>query len=232
MIRFMILCYMPFFIVAYKSLILKPGGLKGFYMTGICQYIKQHYDLSDWNYYGASAGSWNALYMSCSKGDIFINHATQLNQFSYNDLYDLERTIKKRILKEFTIHDFDLSKLHICVSTKRKYVPLLRKQINHDFRDLDDLVECCIASSHLPLISNGNFFYKYRNIPSLDGGFFKNPHKHNIVANFIIQPEMWNNKKTEKMNRVFTMDIEGLIYEGYNDACKHHMELDEVFKSV
>ena len=43
---------------------------------------------------------------------------------------------------------------------------------------------------------------------------------------------MWNNKKTGKMNRVFTMDIEGLIYEGYDDACKHHMELDEVFKSV
>ena len=23
-----------------------------------------------------------------------------------------------------------------------------------------------------------------------------------------------------------------MIYEGYNDACKHHMELDEVFNSI
>ena len=231
MIRWLILCYMFLFGSAYKSLILKPGGLKGFYVMGICQYIKQHYDMSDWNYYGASAGAWNALYLSCAKGDDLISAVKEMNQFEYVDLYDLERTIKKNLIKQLSIDDFDVEKLHICVSNKQETFPCLRKNIFTDFQDLDDLIECCIASSHIPLISNGRFFYKYHNIPSLDGGLFKDPHGIELVPDFVLTPEMWNNKKTNTMNRIHNMDIEGLLSEGYNDACQHHHELDYYFEA-
>ena len=42
----------------------KAAGLKGFYMLGVSKYIKDNYDLSDTIFYGASAGSWNSLYLS------------------------------------------------------------------------------------------------------------------------------------------------------------------------
>ena len=42
--------------------------------------------------------------------------------------------------------------------------------------DLDDIIECCIASSHLPFLSNGKFSYKYRNEKWIDGGFYNKPY--------------------------------------------------------
>lgn len=229
MLRLLIFLHLFIITIAYKSLILKPGGLKGYYMLGISQYIKQHYDLSNWHYYGSSAGAWNALYLSCKKDKKLIDQVIELQQFSYNDLYDLERTIKKRITTHFVLEDFDLSKLHICVSSKRKWVPALRKNIITSFIDLDDLLECCISSSHLPYISNGNLFYKYRSFESMDGGMFLNPHYKNIKPDFTMKPNMWKNKKINSMSNIDCLDVKGLIYEGYNDACTHHKELDSVF---
>ena len=57
MLRLLIFLHLFIITIAYKSLILNPGGLKGYYMLGISQYIKQHYDLSNWHYYGSSAGA-------------------------------------------------------------------------------------------------------------------------------------------------------------------------------
>jgi hypothetical protein len=229
MFKLLLVLNMCILSLAYKSLILKPGGLKGYYMLGISQYIKQHYNLSDWHYYGSSAGAWNALYLSCKKDKKLLGQVSDLHQFSYNDLYDLERTVKKRILNNFVIDDFDLSKLHICISNKRKWVPSLRKNIISDFYDLEDILECCISSSHVPYISNGNLFYEYRNIKSMDGGMFLNPHRKNINQDFILKPNIWNNQKINSMSNIDCLDINGLLYEGYNDACIHHKELDEIF---
>ena len=203
MLRLLIFLYLFIITIAYKSLILKPGGLKGYYMLGISQYIKQHYNLSNWHYYGSSAGAWNALYLSCKKDKKLLDQVIELQQFSYNDLYDLERTIK--------------------------WVPALRKNIITSFIDLDDLLECCISSSHLPYLSNGKLFYNYRSFKSMDGGMFLNPHYKNIKPDFIMNPNMWKNKKIKSMSNIDCLDVEGLLYEGYNDACTHHKELDTIF---
>lgn len=227
--RLFLLCYMWICVCAYKSLILKPGGLKGFYMMGICRYIKEHYDLQDWKFYGSSAGAWNALYLVCNKDDFFLSQAYELSDFEYTDLYDLEKTIKKRMLNHFSIYDFDLSRLHICISSKRRWLPMLRKNIVRDFRDLDDVIECCITSSHLPFISNGRLFYKYRNIPCMDGGAFLNPHEKHIQPDYVIEPDMWKNKKIDTMNRMYNLNIPGLFNQGYLDARNHKDELNDVF---
>ena len=47
-----------------KLIIITPGGLKGFYVLGICSYIKENYNISDYVFSGASAGSWNSLFLS------------------------------------------------------------------------------------------------------------------------------------------------------------------------
>ena len=71
MILWIFLCYFVNFTIAYKSLALKPGGLKGFYMMGITKYIKSNYDLENWHFYDSSAGAWNSLYLSCKKDELF-----------------------------------------------------------------------------------------------------------------------------------------------------------------
>lgn len=228
-----ILCYFMHFSHALKSIIIKPGGVKGYYMLGICKYVRENYDLTEYNYYGSSAGAWNVLYLACKqeKEELFIQHAQELGQFSYYNLYDLENTMKKRILTYFTIEDFDVSKIHICVSSKRKRLPFFKKNIIHEFKDLEDLLECCIASSHLPIITNGNFYYQFRNKKCVDGGIFKRPYKRNqnVFPSFIIYPEMWRNKKIDSMNRMYSLDIHRLLYNGYNDAYNKKEELDLFF---
>jgi len=50
-----------------KLITISPGGYKGVYMYGICSYIKENYNLSDYIFSGASAGAWNSLMMTCKK---------------------------------------------------------------------------------------------------------------------------------------------------------------------
>ena len=52
---------------------LSPGGLRGFYTHGICKFIRYNYDLSNYTYYGASAGAWNSLYMSVKPNKESLN---------------------------------------------------------------------------------------------------------------------------------------------------------------
>ncbi len=233
MLKWFILCYFIFFCDALKSIVIKPGGVKGYYMMGICKYIRDHYDLTEYNYYGSSAGAWNILYLACNKEkeSLFVQHAQELGQFSYYNLYDLENNMKKRLLNHFTMDDFDVSKIHICVSSKRNFFPFFKKNIVHEFDDLEDLIECCIASSHLPLITNGNFYYRFRNEKCIDGGIFKRPYRknQNKFPSFILYPEIWKNKKIDTMNRMGSLDIHRLLYHGYNDAYTHKKELDLFF---
>ena len=52
-------------------------------------------------------------------------------------------------------------------------------------------MNCCLASSHIPYITNPSLYYTYK-LPSIDGGFFENPHQMNYV-NLIIDSNIWNN---------------------------------------
>ena len=57
-----------------KLIISTPGGLFGFYFMGVSSFIKEHYDLSDYVFSGASAGAWNSLFLSLKENDkLFID---------------------------------------------------------------------------------------------------------------------------------------------------------------
>ena len=72
MLKLIILYCLFILSLGYNGLIsIKPGGLKGFYVLGICKYIKENYCLEDYYFYGSSAGSWNTIYLTLPF-DIFI----------------------------------------------------------------------------------------------------------------------------------------------------------------
>ena len=47
-----------------KIINIYPAGLRGFYEMGVCIYIKEKYNIDNYVFSGASAGSWNSLYLS------------------------------------------------------------------------------------------------------------------------------------------------------------------------
>ena len=54
-------------LIRNPDIILSPGGLLGFYVLGICHYIKNHYNIDNKNIVGFSAGSLNTIFLSLDK---------------------------------------------------------------------------------------------------------------------------------------------------------------------
>ena len=221
-----------------KLITISPGGYKGFYTHGNCIYIKEHYDLSDYLFSGASAGAWNALFMTCKK-NMFLPSKYIVESVTQNtkSIFDLQNQVKENILGRYTTDDFELDKLFIGVTTLHFFK--VKTTIYSNFCNLEDAIDCCFASSHIPLIT-GYFFNKYKNVISFDGGFSKNPYFDSIESNFHISPSLWNENKNEltkptSIDNITTLfskdkyDCNQLLIDGYNDAELHKYFLDKIF---
>ena len=219
-----------------KIISLKPGGLKGFYMFGVCNYIKSHYDLSNAVYYGSSAGAWNALYLSNSKLEPYDKPQIKEKKDPYElfletldvshckNMYDVEVLLRNYYLAHHDTKDFNLTQINVCMGHFNRF--MLRKHIVNDFQNLQDAIDGCMASSHIPFITDHRAFYPYRDMNCVDGGFFAFPHPKHVKPNIIIHPEMWKNREIEHLSRLKSLKIPELIYQGYLDADIHKQELD------
>ena len=182
------------FIRDKKLISISPGGFKGFYMLGTCAFIKENYILDNYIFSGASAGAWNSLFMTYRKEPLEL--AYELLDEKLNNavsIIDLEYMIKYKILNKFTVDDFDLKKLFVGV-TSFDYMKI-NTNIFSDFETLDDAVNSCIASSHIPYITGNSFSKKYQNLNAFDGGFSKYPYLNVIKPSLHITPSMWKDVK-------------------------------------
>jgi len=220
-----------------KIISISPGGYKGFYELGICKYIKKHYDLSNYVFSGASAGAWNSLVL-CYKGDITDIEKLLMDESIHKvkSIRELKDTVKHRILSNFKTEDFHLEKLFVGTTLldncKTKTI------IYSGFTDLEDAVDCCVASSHIPLITGG-INQKYRNAYHYDGGFSKHPYLSEEDIVLYITPDLWNhdNKKKSffRLSDYTTLlsrshySFENMIREGYEDSKKNKHFLDVIF---
>jgi hypothetical protein len=235
------------FLTNKKLITISPGGFKGFYLLGVLSYIKKHYILDDYIFSGASAGSWNGLFM-CYKGDVmkFVYNLLDYNMRKTRSITEMQYFIKYKILTCYKEEDFDLQRLFIGVTTFHNFQPVTN--IYSEFKDLDDAINCCIASSHIPLITGG-ITNKYHNMYSFDGGFSSYPYlqKENSVLH--VSHTMWGhfeekNKKSKKrmikksidtvkhFSEFFSISQNNLLElfdNGYNDAKKNKKHLDRIF---
>jgi len=215
-----------------KIISISPGGYKGVYMLGMCVYIKDNFNLDNFIFSGASAGAWNSLMLCCKKDIHFFK--TDIVDYSIQNsktIMELEYLMKKKILQYYTTDDFDLKKLFIGVTELNGYYP--ETQIFTNFNNLEDAINCCIASSHIPLVTGG-IINKYNNRFTFDGGFSKTPYL-NVSENVLhITPSMWNKEQNVKRNSIrdlneFTtlfskhkFNFTELYINGYHDAKKNH----------
>jgi hypothetical protein len=229
-----------------KLITISPGGYKGFYLLGILTYIKEKYETDNLIYSGASAGSWNSLFM-CYKGDTlsFVYNLLDYNIKNTGSITELEYFLKYKLLSSYKTEDFDLRRLFIGVTTIRRFLP--STNIFSDFETLEDAINCCIASSHIPLITGG-LTNKYHNMFTFDGGFSKYPYldKERLVH---VSPSMWeeiNNSKSpirsikstimsiKKYSEFFSVSKNNLLElfdDGYQDAKNNKQYLDTLFTS-
>ena len=227
MLRVLILYCLMLVSDAYKIISIAPGGLKGFYTLGICKYLKENYCLDDYRFYGSSAGSWNSVFLALPSYDdnYYVDSIIKIKSEQYSNLNELEICLKNIILNESSIKENNFTigslnqKCNICISEYKGYK--FKKTIKNEFEDWEDLLECCIASSHLPYISNGDLFYRYQNKKVVDGGLFRKNHPRNVNVDLLISHKMFHNKEIKKYSRLDTLNIELLIYTGYKDAREH-----------
>lgn len=258
-----------------KLITISPGGLQGFYMMGVVSYIKEHYDLSDYVFSGASAGSWNAILFSY-KGNLkkiihkITNQKPKIGK--KETIYEFELWLKQYILDNSKNSDFELHRVFIGVTTFlpffrndriaisklpyqgsslaeefRSDIPFLADSggiftktcIFSNFVNLEDALNCCISSSHIPFVTGG-FIRKYKDIYTFDGGFSKYPYYSGIVPTLHISPSIWNAKKTDSLFNIedYTTllykekyDFKQLFEEGYQDTKKNRKILETIFHS-
>ena len=194
--------------VADKKLIsISPGGFKGFYMLGTATFIKENYKLDKYIFSGASAGAWNSLFMTYKHDPIdFVINVLDDRLNNAISIFDLEYEIKYKILHRYTEIDFDLQKLFIGVTSFENMK--VKTHIFSDFDTLEDALNCCIASSHIPYITGTTFLNKYQNMNAFDGGFSKYPYLNIIKPSLHITPNMW---KDDKKSNVKTSYIKNLF---------------------
>ena len=220
------------FLKGKKLISISPGGFKGIYMLGICLFIKDTFDLDDYIFSGASAGAWNALTL-CYKKDPKLIKENVLDYSLKNakTIYEIEKLMKDRFLLYTKTEDYDFRRLFIGVTTFKKLKSSVH--IFYGFSNLEDALDCCIASSHIPFITGG-LVNKYRNIYTFDGGFSKYPYLNTIHSTLHISPSMWNknpgyqNPGTFDITQYTTLfsrdklDFNNLYESGYNDSVKNY----------
>jgi len=216
-----------------KLITFSPGGYRGFYMFGIGKYIKKKYNLSNYVFSGASAGAWVSLLM-CFKGSL-DNIETDIMNPPTNPRYmlSMEKQIKYKILSKYQEEDFDLRRLFIGVTTLSSCKPHVTVYSN--FQNLEDALDCCIASSHIPFVTGG-MNNIYRNSYTFDGGFSKYPFLNKINSTLDVTPYFWDDvnkiNSTKSYMNMFSpgkYSFSEIMNNGYNDSFLNKNYLDNIF---
>lgn len=209
-----------------------PGGLTGFYSLGVSSYIKDNYDVSDYSFLGASAGSWNSLLFTCKhpSEDVMNDLLSRDIFFKANTLPELTEGIGNHILTKYKDDDFHLDRLYISVS--KLSMLRFKPKIMYNFTSLNDAVNGCLSSSYIPFVTS-----KFRRMPInniiMDGGINAFPPKQ-ISTYLNIYPSMWGREftlgsgfKYPSSNDYFT----DMYLYGYQDTKKNKKIVDDFFET-
>jgi len=151
---------------------------------------------------------------------------------------EMENLIKNKILTSYKTEDFDLRRLFIGVTTIDKYKS--NTTIFSGFDNLEDALNCCVASSHIPFVSGG-FKHIYRNLLTFDGGFSKFPYLNTTKSVLHITPNMWREPygvPSAKFNitdytTLFSKEqflFNEMVENGYKDTVKNSDKLAAIMQ--
>lgn len=220
-----------------KYITIMPGGIRGFYMLGICKYLQENEDLSNFHYLGASAGAWCSLICCYNKDiDILINDLFQ-SDYLYTNITspnDLQYKLRDFLLDNYNSNDFDLSKLNIGLC-QLEHLNLETKIISNLY-NLERAIDCCIVSSHIPYITSNGFIKKFDDKIAFDGGLTSGFPPQYMPIYYIITPSLYDQ---EYSNRKFLIELlkynhtaytlQNMYNLGYENAKKNKILIKDIF---
>tara|TARA_Y100001970_G_scaffold291713_1_gene429962 strand:- start:2428 stop:3240 length:813 start_codon:yes stop_codon:yes gene_type:complete len=217
-----------------KIIHIGDGGLNGFYILGICAYIKENYKLDDMIYSGVSAGSWNSIIMNY-KYDVsdiiftLMNDLKKINTQTHS-IYDLQIKLKKLLLNKYSDNDFIMDKSFHAVTCYKYKENSIDTILYGQFLNLEDMIDSAMASSHIPLITGG-YINNYKNRISFDGGLSYTPYLKK-KSHFDIKALLWNNNSIVNAFNQNNIDYMNLFMNGYSDTERNKNKLDKYFEKL
>lgn len=214
-----------------KYIYLAPAGFTMPYNLGICQFIKEHYYIHDYNYIGSSAGAWLSVFLA---SDMFLSDDL-INKYSKNfessSILYKWHNICPFLIEEFPQYINDKSFVDnkkIKISISQYYNKSITNEFINNYDNLDELLHLCALSSYIPLLSGLNL-PKVDNLISFDGYFTKpNFENKNIILS--IDNSMFNRHFTfTDVIGKSKINIEEMINLGYYDCIQHKDRLDNIF---
>ena len=128
-----------------------------------------------------------------------------------------------------TDKDYDFERMFIGVLKYKNYE--LKTTIYCNFHNLDDALNCCIASSNIPFLT-GEFNHTYQGNIAFDGVFSKYPYLNIFEPTLVINPNLWKTPNIKRFGMSLLcknkINILNLSMDGYND-CLINNELLEDF---
>lgn len=227
-----------------KIITVAPAGLRGFYSLGVASYIKEKYCLNNCIFSGASAGAWISLCLSYKGNPLKIPlDILSLNYDDINSIFKLQMYYKKYFLDNYKDEDFELEKIYIGVTELDNIQPITH--IYSGFKTIQDTIDCCIASSHIPFLS-GKILNRYYDKVSFDGGFSAYPYVDYDDPILHINLDMWKkerghlliDKNINYCNTIFGLQIKQmqnmkeLFYSGFFDTMNNSLILDNIFNKL
>jgi predicted patatin/cPLA2 family phospholipase len=212
-------------------IIFPGGGVYFYWQAGAVTFLRETYNLSSARFTGASAGALTAA-LTCN--DVDFNKATKRALELANDAGIWDRGSLQGIWGELIREWLDelLPDNAAERATQRQLallvtpVPFLGKEKISDFANKKDLIDCAMASAHLPWFLNGKLTTKFRNRRYIDGSFLASRNDYQDVnddANAIVldykKDLAYKNKGLFEFVKAASPDgIYRMIEDGYNYA--------------
>ena len=178
------------------------GGGSFPYYLGIARYLQEHYDLTDVDFAGCSAGSIPAIALCAGlmKGDFyektlipFLKDVRKANKkkdimfpdamLGYDWLNQLKIHVKEAIHKSGNFDEIN-KKCSLLITKVHKGD--IKSEYITSWASIDDLMECVITSCWIPFLF-GDIFKNFRKTECLDGGF------QFFFSNFLPNPDKTHN---------------------------------------
>jgi hypothetical protein len=210
----------------FKSdIIISPCGFYGLYNLGICHYLKNNFKIKDKKIAGISSGSFNAIFLCLNKkkSTIMIKELFRLNNIhKKKNIRKYAEDVLKSIENNFILDDIYQKNLYIGLSHINNLV------FYHDFKNIRQLLQCCMGSSFIPGITHKDLIYFYEKKYTLDGAFWYRHYKKHIdnEKTLVISPRTFGRYKGVKLayDSFFrkNLNLYNLYLNGYHDARKNH----------
>lgn len=160
------------------DIVISGGGLKGYFMAGctsvLCDELSKH-NISIARIAGASAGAWAGMFMLCGyKTHDWIETYHACKERPTLTIHETYDEILDWVLEGLPENAYQIcsGKLFISITFFKGWS--VENQTISEFHSNRDLIDCCLASSTIPYLTEPKGFRTLRGHTVCDGGFTNN----------------------------------------------------------